>query len=179
MQNRDLQESRKAFYGTIFGTWGIIMLYAVLHDQYLVQISPAHFTDYHLNPLKIQRPEILAAYLGFMASCSPGLTLGVMLYLLGRFGHEPRLPVSLLLKSVLCLVAITEAAALFSLGIVWITRRPLYPDAMYPTHTFAMICSQTVQLTTYFAGFAAAGVLMLWVIRQRRRLRNSAEDRAG
>ena len=37
-------ETRFGFYGTVFGTWAIVAVYAILHDQYVVRISPEHFT---------------------------------------------------------------------------------------------------------------------------------------
>ena len=155
------------FYGTVFGAWGIVALYAFLHDQYLVRISPEHFTVYHPNPLEIENAHLLAAYLAFVASISPGFVLGVSLYLVGRFGRAPRIPVKRLLQSVCILVGITEIMSLLSLGFAALTRSKLYPSWLYPVDDYSLVCSQTVQLTAYFVGFVGSGVL-LWITRRKR-----------
>ena len=59
-----LGTSRRDSYGIILGIWGMVALYAVLHDQYLVRIAPEHFTVYHYPIGDIQNPHLLAAVYG-------------------------------------------------------------------------------------------------------------------
>jgi len=161
MHIRDLakNETRKGFYLTIFGTWAIVAVYAVFHDQYLVRICPEHFTEYHPNPLGIQNDQLLATYLAFLASVSPGLGLGMAIYAVARLGERPKIPAALLLRKVVVLVVMTELFALSSLFYVGVTRKGLYPSRFYPDDSLAMLSTQTVQLTTYLA--AVLGSLFL------------------
>ncbi|WFB36899.1 hypothetical protein P3T73_03870 [Kiritimatiellota bacterium B12222] len=161
-------ETRWDFYGTILGTWGMVMLFAVVHDQYVVGLSPRHFTDYHTNPLGIENVRVLAAFWGVLSSVSPGMTLGVVLYLFGRWGARKKMATRRLLMGVLYLICFTEICALISLGLTHITHRELYPSFLYVDNSFEMMCSQTVQLTAYFMGMLGSVVLLSGVYRRRK-----------
>lgn len=162
-------ETRKGFYLTLVGTWAIIAVYAVLHDQYLVRINPAHFTDYHPNPLNIENDQLLATFLAFFASFTPGLSLALALYTVGRLGDRPKIPPGILLRKVLILVGVTEICALCSLFYVGFTRKGLYPAHFYPEDSLAMLSSQTVQLTTYIVAILGSGMLLTRVAYVRRK----------
>ena len=164
-----VNETRAGFYGTILGKWAIIAVYAVLHDQYVVRISPQHFTVYHPNVFDIANDQLLATQLAVAASVTPGLLLGTILYFVGRFGSRPKLAVRGILGSVGSLVIVTEVFALISLAITGITRKGFYPDFVYPSSDFDLVCTQTVQLTTYLVGVMGASLLVVvtWLKRLR------------
>ena len=82
------------------------------------------------------------------------------MFLVGRLGGRPKIPVRSLLKSVCVLVVVTEVLVLVSLGVAWGTRAKVYPERFYPADAFSLVCAQTVQLTAYVAGFVGAGVLL-------------------
>ena len=160
-------ETRAYFYGTVFGIWGTITLYAMLHDQYIVTIAPEHFTLYHPDLLEIEHARVLATGWAFLASIGPGLALGVGMYITGRFGDRPKKSPQQLIYSVIGLVAIAEGCALFAMLATWLLKRGIYPDRFYPDHDLSLHCTQSAQLTVYLVGFAGAGLLLLHTWRSR------------
>lgn len=167
-------ETRAGLYGTTFGTLAIIAVYAALHDQYLVRICPEHFTLYHANPFGIEPAWKLALAWAMAASLSPGAALGTANFFIGRAGGLPQVPVRFILKGVLTVVLATEALALLAGAWVWRGGAPPYPWDWYPESTGPIVITQTIQVSTYAAGFLFSGVWLLVLARCRRRLRRSA-----
>ncbi len=132
-------ETRRVFYGLVFGIWSLVAVYAILHDHYLVRIAPEHFTVYHDNPRGIRDAYTLAAWIAFIASISPGLLLGLASWWVGRSGVWPKLPVRSILRSVLIVIGVTEGMAVASGMFVVITGAPVYPNAWYPDLDEALV----------------------------------------
>ena len=79
-----LNESRRVSYRIILGTTAIVVLWAILHDQYLVRISPEHFTEYHKPLWDIQNPSLIAFLYGVSATAGPRLVLRIVYALFSR-----------------------------------------------------------------------------------------------
>lgn len=172
-----LQETRRIAYSTIVGVWMIVAIYAVLHDQYLVRISPEHFTEYHPQIWGIQDPHLLAAALAFNASFGPGLLLGVACLFAARAGSFPKPPIQSVLLGVVAVIAATELVSA-SLGYyVHRTQQPLYPLWCYPDTSLPLLVTQTIQISCYLASALFSGVLLvkIMVARYRRARRMAAE----
>lgn len=102
-------ESRRSMYSLVIGVWAIVALYAVLHDQYIVRISPAHFTLFHDPMWGIRYPKILAA----------------------RVDSMPQVSSAFVLKSVAAVVVLTELVAAFSGAVAYYRGQGIYPDEFY------------------------------------------------
>lgn len=164
-----LQETRRVAYSTILGVWMIVAVYAVLHDQYLVRISPEHFTVYHPRIWGIQDPHLLAAALAFCASFPPGLLLGVACLFAARAGSFPKLPIKSILLGVVAVIAATELLSA-SLGYyVHRTQQPLYPLWCYPDTSPPLLVTQTIQISCYLASALFSGVLLVYLMYKRYR----------
>lgn len=156
-------ETRSTFYGIILGTWLLVAIYAMAHDQYLVAIAPQHFTDYHSNPFSIQSPRLLALVLSFGASFSPGLALGIASYFVARAGSRPKVAAQTVLKGTCVVIAATELTAAAA-GLVAYTRNaPVFPTSFYPESSPEIYASQTIQLVCYLAAACYSMLLLGWM----------------
>jgi hypothetical protein len=164
-----LHEKRSVTYAIIFGIWAEVFLYCVLHDQYLIRISPEHFTVYHDPLWGITDLTLLAFAWAFRASIGPGLVLGLAALFLARAGDRPKLEPGRLLKVVPWLLIATEAAGLAAGAWVWKTEQPLFPEAIYPDLTQPMLISQSIQLTCYGVGLLMGLGFLNWIVRERQR----------
>ncbi len=169
---KPLRESRKITYGIILGVWGIVAIYAILHDQYIVRISPEHFTVYHRPLLGIENPYWLAAVYAFLASISPGLLLAVACLFVSRLGKAPRLSISFILKGVVVVVVLTELTAASAGLYVHRSQQGIYPESWYPENEGALMVTQTIQVTCYLSSAFFSGLLLLLFVRSRRGKRN-------
>ncbi|RYD60270.1 MAG: hypothetical protein EOP83_19790 [Verrucomicrobiaceae bacterium] len=133
-----LQEKRSVTYAIVFGIWAQVFLYCVLHDQYLIRISPEHFTVYHPPLWGITDLTLLAVAWAFRASIGPGLVLGLAALFLGRTGQRPKVAPGRVLKVVPWLLLATEVAGLAAGAWVWKTKQPLFPEIVYPDLTEPM-----------------------------------------
>jgi hypothetical protein len=163
-------ERRAPFYQVVGGIWLLVAVYAVIHDQYLVRIAPEHFTIYHPNPDSISSAPLLAAYIALKASVSPGLVLGIVTWFVARAGTRPKLRVRLIFIATTTVLLITEVSASLSGGLVYLTKKPLYPLAWYPDFTLWMLITQTIQITCYFVALLGSVFMLLWMIARRRRM---------
>ncbi len=164
-----LLEKRSVTYAIVFGIWAEVFLYCLLHDQYLIRISPEHFTEWHPPLWGIENLTLLAAAWAFRASIGPGLVLGLLALFLARAGTRPKIAPGTLLKIVPWLILVTEVAGLAAGGWVWKTGEPLLPHAVYPDFSKPMLISQTIQLTCYGVGGLVSVVFLAWIVWQRRR----------
>lgn len=157
-------ESRLSVYSLTFGIWAIVAVYAILHDQYIVRIAPAHFTEYHDAMWGIRYPKVLAVAYAFRSSWYPGGLLGMACTLAARADSMPRLRRGFILKCVIGLVIMVEVVSLVS-GIASYRRgQGIYPDEFYHDPRLLLQVTQTIQLTSYWmAGLWSAfliGVLL-------------------
>lgn len=143
-------ESRLGMYSLAFGIWAIVAVYAVLHDQYIVRIAPAHFTQYHDPMWGIRYPKVLAAAYAFRSSWYPGLLLGIACTLAARADSMPRVGPRFVLKAVVALVLLTEFVAAFSGGVAYRRGAGIYPDEFYHDSRLLLQVTQTIQLTSYW-----------------------------
>jgi hypothetical protein len=164
-----LREKRSVTYAIVFGIWAQVFLYCVLHDQYLIRISPEHFTVYHPPLWGITDLTLLALAWAFRASIGPGLGLGLAALVLARAGGGPKVAPGRLLKIVPWLLLATEVAGLAAGAWAWKTQRPLFPEDIYPDLTLPMLISQSIQLACYGMGLLVSLGFLGWIIKQRRR----------
>ena len=163
-------ETRWGLYGTAFGTWFLVAVYAMLHDQYLVRICPEHFTEYHTNPYGIEPPWLLALAWAFVASLSPGAALGTANFFIGRAGLEPRVPVATILRGVVVVIVATEVISLLSGLWVHMGGALPYPEDWYPSDPGPVRITQTIQVSTYGFGIVFSGAWLLRLLLLRRNL---------
>lgn len=143
-------ESRLSMYSLVIGVWAIVALYAVLHDQYIVRISPAHFTLYHDPMWGIRYPKVLAAAYTLRSSWYPGVLLGIACTLAARADSMPQVSASFVLKSVTAIVVFTELVAAFSGAVAYYRGQGIYPDEFYHAPELPQQVVQTIQLTCYW-----------------------------
>ena len=161
---KPLRESRRITYGIILGVWSIVALYAILHDQYIVRISPEHFTVYHHPLWGIEDPYWLAAAYAFLASFSPGLLLGVTCLFTARVGNAPKISVGYILKGVMIVVVLTELVAASAGLYVYRSKQGIYPDSWYPEKSVSILVTQTIQVTCYLSAALFSGMFVLFLI---------------
>jgi len=164
---KPLKESRRVTYGIILGVWGIVAVYAILHDQYIVRISPEHFTVYHHPLWEIENPYWLAAAYAFLASFSPGFLLGVACMFSARFGSAPKIAVGVVLKGVVLVVILTEIVAASAGLYAYHSLRAIYPDSWYPEESVSILVTQTIQITCYLSAALFSGLFILFLITRR------------
>jgi len=164
-----LREKRSVTYAIVFGIWAQTFIYCVLHDQYLIRISPEHFTVYHPPLWGITDLTLLAVAWAFRASIGPGLGLGLIALFLARPGNRPKIEPRRLLKMVPWLLLATEVAGLAAGAWVWKTKQPLFPEIVYPDLTEPMLISQSIQLTCYGMAALVSTGFLAWIVRERRR----------
>ena len=166
-----LREKRSVSYAIVFGIWAQVFLYCVLHDQYLIRISPEHFTVYHPPLWGISDLTLLASAWAFRASVGPGLGLGLVALFFARAGGWPKVQPGRLLKVVPWLIGLTEIAGLLAGAWVWKTGRPLFPEIVYPEMTLPILISQSIQITCYGVGALVSLGFLGWILHQRRHAR--------
>lgn len=174
---RLLSEKRSITYLMLLGVWGIVALYAILHDQYIVRIAPEHFTVYHEPLLGIEDPIRLAAVYAFWASFSPGLLLGMACVVVARGGAEPRIPVRFVLKGVLVVVVLTEVVSASVGYYVYRSEQGVYPDSWYPEYSVPLLVTQSIQVTCYFVSAFFSCLLLLGMMGQRYRWKKRGDKR--
>ena len=161
---------RRHFYAIIVGTWLLVTIYAILHDQYLVRIAPEHFTVYHEPLWGIKNPPLLAAAYAFCAATIPGFALGCVCAFIAHAGSHPPLSLRQVFRGVICVIILTEIVSAASGVYAWTTGgNMLYPnnDFFYPAKTLPLVTTQTIQLTCYLTGAVFSSILFVLLIRTR------------
>lgn len=154
------------------GTWLLVAIYAVLHDQYIVRIAPEHFTLGHPPVPGVEAPALQAAVLALGASIAPGLAFGLVLALVSTEGPWPPLPVPDALRAVGWALLLTEGASLGVGLLAWGTGWRVYGAGWYPDWVGpAVIVTQSIQLTAYGVGAGTAAAAIGWAIAWRLRRR--------
>lgn len=164
-----VEEPRPTSYSIVGGVAGIIMGWALLHDQYLVRIAPEHFTEYHEPLWGIQKPWLLAAAYAVVATIGPGLILGMVYLILGRGGDRKKVTRRYILLGALVVVSLTELICLATGLWVWKTGDVFYPDDWFPDHTLPIKITQTIQITAYLASAVLSTVFAFLIYFRRRR----------
>ena len=164
---KHVSDTRGSVYSILLGVWAIVAIYAMAHDQYLVRISPEHFTEFHEPLWGISDPGRLALAYAFLASISPGSCLGVAAWLVARTGPLPKLASKVVLWRAIGLVIAVEIVAVAIGLIAHRTHRPVFPESWYPDESPPLIVTQTIQIACYLFGFLFSGIYLtsLWIQR--------------
>jgi hypothetical protein len=163
-------ESWLTFAKVVLGSWMMVWIFAAIHNQYLIRIAPEHFTVYHFKIPFVRDYTLLGITWAFMASSSPGIVLGMCLYVAGRVFDRPKLSVKQLLLSTIWVWIAVEVCSI-ALGVVArVTGKPVFPDDLYPTFERGLLTTQTVQLTAYLTGAIFSIILIIWTWHRRLRL---------
>jgi len=160
-------ESWASFFSVTLGTWMAIWFFAAVHNQYLIRIAPEHFTVWHYEIPFTRDYTLLGIAYAFGASASPGIVLGMALFVLGRLGRGPKTPTLRLVLSTAWVWLGVEIAAISAGALVHLTNRPLYPGWMYPDDSHGLLITQTIQITAYLSG-ALLSVALLGATWRRR-----------
>jgi len=132
-------ESWRVFFTVLVGTWMAIWVYAAIHNQYLIRIAPEHFTVWHYKMPFFTGHTMLGIAYAFAASSSPGLLLGIALYVAGRLFDRPKLTTWQLVSSTVWVWIGVEICAWIAGLIVWRTGRGIYPDWVYPDDSLGLL----------------------------------------
>jgi hypothetical protein len=151
-----------------------ILVYGIVHDQWVMAVSADHFTLYHPKLIETRWPRLNTAALAAVATLGPGLVLGALLWMAARWGEKrPRLLYPVVWRRLLVLLACLEVAAM-SVGFVsaWrferlVAEGLLLPEWVYPEMEKGLVVAQTIQLFTYAAAAVGSWVLIAWVWRMR------------
>ncbi|CAN5650922.1 hypothetical protein BH09VER1_BH09VER1_52740 [soil metagenome] len=160
-------ESWKDLVLVVFSVWLTIWILAALHDQYLIRIAPEHFTVWHPKIAETQNLTILAVLYAFWASLSPGIFLGLTLYLAARVFDRPKRSLRQIVLSVAVVWALVEICALSLGAVAWWRKAGVYPDDIYPDNSPGLLITQTIQVTMYLAGLLFSIGLLGWTWRVR------------
>ena len=142
----------------------MVILYAVLHDQYIVRIEPEHFTVYHEPLWSITNPTLLAAAYALLASALPGLILGIACFAVGRLGAWPKVRTKTILIGAAAVILATELVAASSGLLAGVLGRGILPAFVYPETSLPLIVTQTIQIFCYAASALFSGILLLGML---------------
>lgn len=162
-------ESWASFFTVTLGTWMAVWFFAAIHNQYLIRIAPEHFTVWHYQIPFTQDHTLLGIAYAFGASASPGVVLGMALFVLGRIGSRPKIPPLRLVLSTAWVWLGVEIVAIAAGVLVHLTTRPIYPDWVYPDDSHGLLITQTIQITAYLSGAIFSLALLVHTWRSRRR----------
>ena len=175
---RLLDERRSVSYSIILGVWGLILIYAILHDQYIVRIAPEHFTVYHKPLWNIQNPEFLAVAYAFRASIGPGLILGMACAFAARIGSWPKVTPKFVLGGSVIVIVCTEVISVMTGLWVHSSEQTLYPSAWYPDDSLPLLITATIQFSSYLIGTLFSLLLLLGIVRKRTIRQNETAETA-
>lgn len=161
-------ESWGTFFKTVLGTWMAVWLYAAIHNQYLIRIAPEHFTEWHYKMPFFTSYTMLGIAYAFAASSSPGIVLGMCLFVAGRLFDRPKLSIGSLILSTAWVWIGVEICAISAGIYVGLTGRELYPEWVYPDNSLGLMITQTIQVTAYLIGALLSLILIGWTWRRRK-----------
>jgi CDP-diglyceride synthetase len=163
-------ESWTTLSKVVIGVWLVVWLYAALHNLYLIRIAPEHFTVWHYKMPFFTNYTMLGIAYAFAASISPGVMLGVFLYIAGRLFNRPKLtPKQIILSTVWVWVGVEICAGTVGV-IVWRTGKALYPDWVYPDDSMGLLITQSIQITAYLTGAVFSCILIAHTWQKRKSL---------
>lgn len=141
-----------------------VWFFAAVHNQYLIRIAPEHFTVWHYRIPFTQDYTLLGIAYAFGASASPGVVLGMALFILGRLGSRPKLSPLRLVFSTAWIWLGVEIVSIAAGVLVHLTSHPLYPGWVYPDDSPGLLITQTIQITAYLSGafFSLALLMHTW-----------------
>lgn len=153
------------------GTWALVALYAVLHDQGIVWLAPEHFTVGHPAIPGVSDPRLQAAILAFIASIGPGLAFGIALAFACCEGPWPTLGTLGALRLVVVTLILTEATAIALGTLSWSYHWKVFGPGWYPDWSDRYtVTSQTIQLTAYVGGAGYSALAIAAAMLQRHHL---------
>jgi len=157
-------ESWRTFFTVVIGTWMAVWFCAALHNQYLIRIAPEHFTVRHYRMPYFTSYTALGIAYAFGASASPGVVLGMLLYIAGRLFSRPKLSPRQIVLPVLWVWLAVEICAGAVGFIVWRSGRGVYPDWIYPDESIGLLVTQSIQITAYLSGafFSVVLIFLTW-----------------
>jgi hypothetical protein len=148
------KEEQSAFFRIVLGTAAMVVAYGIIHDQYLIRVSPSHFTDYHPDIFPTSNPTLLALGFAVMATFGPGLALGYLMYAAARLGRRKKASPKRVYLTILVLLLALELIAVSAglLAPTLNTHRLLpFPPSWYPDSTTGILITQTTQMVCYLA----------------------------
>lgn len=152
---------------------GVVVLWAVVHDMYLISVEPRHFTEYHRELLPISNHYLLALQYATVATFGPGLCFGFLAYFACRTGSKAK---ASLFHVWLGFVALIIAIELVLIGLGHYSRSqfksglsPLYPEFLYPELSSGIVYTQTVNISAYLIAPALGALYLLCVYLKRRK----------
>lgn len=144
---------------------GMIVGWAILHDLYLIQVEPRHFTEYHRPLLPISHHALLAVQYATVATFGPGLVFGFLAWLACRTGQRAKVSLGSGAGGFALLMLGIEAALLLigahARSRIAEGRPPLYPVFTYPDETPGILISQTVNISAYLIAPTAGAIYLL------------------
>ncbi len=118
------------------------------------------FTDY----------TMLGIAYAFAASISPGVMLGVFLYIAGRLFARPKLLPKQIIFSTFWVWLAVEVCAIGVGFVVWQTGKGIYPDWVYPDESLGLLITQSIQITAYLTGAVFSLILIGYTWQKRKDL---------
>lgn len=162
---------RGSFIVFQLGTALTVVAYGIVHDQWLMSVSPDHFNVYHDTLVETNVPRLNTAMLALIATLGPGLLLGCLLWVAARWGQESsRLSFRCVWKKLIVLLVLMEGSAAligFLSARLFEARGEgglLLPATMFPELRGDLVVAQTIQIFTYAAA-AIGSLLLLWRVR--------------
>lgn len=158
----------------VIGFGVTIILWACVHDLYLIGVEPRHFTVYHRSLLPLSNHALLALQYATVATLGPGMVFGAIAFAVCRLGRWTPLNFWPAWFLFLPFVALIEVAALclghyaahrFEAGLAL-----PYPETLYPDSTAGIAYTQSVNITAYLGAAVLGGMyqLVLFLVRLRR-----------
>ncbi|MBX2799866.1 MAG: hypothetical protein KTR31_19460 [Myxococcales bacterium] len=145
------------------GTWLLVALYAIAHDQYIVRLSEEHFTVGHAPVPGVEDPALQAAALAFGASILPGFAFGLALAVVCCEGPWSAVSVRWALRAVGVSLVVTEGASLLVGASTYTTGFSPYSERwVAPSASPEAMAAQSIQLTAYVVGALSAGAAIVW-----------------
>lgn len=179
-----IPESERRTCAAFVITFGVtIIVWASLHDLYLIGIEPRHFTAYHRPLLPLSDHRLLALQYATVATLGPGMVFGALAFAASRLGSRTPHSLRSAWRLFLPVIAIIETCTL--LAGSWARMRHAagqslpYPEALYPDATARIAYSQSVNITAYLAaaGFGGLYLVALWLGRKGTDIRLSNASR--
>jgi len=111
---------------------------------------------------------MLGVAYAFAASITPGVMLGIFLYVAGRlFGRAKLSPKQIIFSTAWVWAAVEICAGIVGL-IVWRTEQGVYPEWVYPDDSLGLLITQSIQITAYLTGLLFSIILICYTWHRRK-----------